>query len=298
MRKAAIGIGSNAVRLLVADVTGGRAFCVHRGRSDARPFAGLKGGRFTDAAMERMVETVAEFQRTALSMGAERVSLVATSATRDAANADTLKARILDATGLSLRVLSGREEAALSFAGGALPGQCGMIDVGGGSTELIVGRDGVAAASMSLQLGAVRLAQGHGTDTPNQAAALLARVEAEVGAAWRGMGAVSPEAWVGVGGSCTALADVDAGTLGRAEGHSLARESAERILFALAGMSLEARRMVPGLPPERADVVVAGTAIVVACMRVLGMERLRVTKRGNLDGCLITPPEGILEWVI
>jgi len=234
----------------------------------------------TEECITRIVDVVVGFQKVATAQGSVSVSLIATSATRDASNAQQLAKRIDQETGLHLRVLTGDEEAALSFAGGALSGECGMIDVGGGSTEIIVGLDGVPHHTLSMQMGAIRLSQQSDT----QADQLCERLESEIASAWKFS---TPQLWVGVGGTCTTLADIDAGLVNHSEGYQLTYNHAEDIMKRLAVMSPVERSNLPGLPPKRADIIVAGAVLVVACMRVLRINILQTTKRNNLDGWLI-----------
>nr|HML49064.1 hypothetical protein [Clostridia bacterium] len=253
MRKAVIGIGSNSIRLLVADVTDGRIACVHRGRADARPFEGLVNGRFTPESIQNIVQTVSDFRQDAMNLGAAALFLSATSATRDAKNQGELAARLLERTGLAVRILSGEEEAAASFAGGALPGECGLLDIGGGSTEIVVGKDGIPSQRVSLQLGAVRLYRSNPLTSTEEIAPLLERTVAWIRETWNQN--PNPDQWVGVGGTCTTLAAMDSGAPESAQGHELTRDAVRDLLFTLTPLSLEERKKRPGLPARRADVI-------------------------------------------
>lgn len=137
MRLAAIGIGSNSVRLLVADAAANGAITpVLRDRCGTRLFAGLVDGALTEESMEVSASASRELERKAREAGAGKIYIFATSAVRDAKNGDAFIERIRSMTGLTLDVCTGEQEALLSYAGAAKPGLCGMIDIGGGSTEL------------------------------------------------------------------------------------------------------------------------------------------------------------------
>ena len=142
MKVAVIGIGSNSVRMLVAEVDGATGVRLAREREGTRLFAGLdeKTRCLHGEAMAKTVAAVAKMAAQARGMGAEEISLFATSATRDAGNADELAQRLRDEAGLELNVCSGEDEAALSFLGATDGQRCGVIDIGGGSTELVIGQ--------------------------------------------------------------------------------------------------------------------------------------------------------------
>ena len=158
MRTAAIGIGSNSLRMLLAQIDGNRLIRLERYREGLRVFAALdEQKRISGDMIAKACESVASFQKEALAQGAETVHLFATSAVRDAANQQELMQALYRATGLETDICSGDREAHLSFWGVAEQDECGMIDIGGGSTEIVVGRQRDAFAAASLQMGAVRL---------------------------------------------------------------------------------------------------------------------------------------------
>ena len=142
MKAAVIGIGSNSVRMLVCEVDGGEMRRIRRDREGTRLFAGLDAGRNLSAdAMAKSCAAVKRMADSARDEGCEALHLFATSATRDAANQADFTALLLKETGLTLEICSGETEAALSFFGATDGGDCGVIDIGGGSTEIIVGSD-------------------------------------------------------------------------------------------------------------------------------------------------------------
>ena len=160
MRKAVIGIGSNSVRMLQADIAGSVGVRLRRDREGTRLFAGLDAdGCLREEAMRTTLHAVAGMASAAREAGCGEIVLFATSATRDAKNAADFALRLREAAALELRVLSGEEEAALSFFGASGSGRCGVMDIGGGSTEVIIGEGEEAEMAVSCQMGAVRLSR-------------------------------------------------------------------------------------------------------------------------------------------
>ena len=158
MKVAAIGIGSNSVRMIVALVADGQATLVRRDRAGTRLFAGLDEHRNLSAqAMDATVAVVRDMAISAREEGAQEVRLFATSATRDAVNKDEFARLLQERAGLELEICSGEEEAGLSFLGATGEGYCGVIDIGGGSTEVVMGEEQDIRCAFSCQMGAVRL---------------------------------------------------------------------------------------------------------------------------------------------
>lgn len=291
MRMAVIGIGSNSVRLLVAENIAGTLSTVLRDRRGTRLFASLENGRLSEEGMEATCKCVGEMTQEARKASADILYGFATSAVRDAENRHAFVERLHARTGLSIEICSGEEEAAFSYWGAAKPGHCGLIDIGGGSTELTIGKDGHPLAAVSLQMGAVRLFQqmpiqcGADVSTVEQAAMETLR-QGSVPLAQQRM----PGNWVGVGGTFTTLAAMDKQlyTFDRrlVEGHRLTYGRARHWALHVADLPLEQRYALPGLQPQRADIVVHGFAILMACMRVLGIEEIQASDKGNLEGFL------------
>ena len=289
MRKAVIGIGSISVRLLIADCGVTEYTPVLRDRCGTRLFAGLREGQLSRESMQIACTAVRDMAEQARAHGAQEIRLFATSATRDAGNQADFAALLQDQAGLALEVCTGAEEAWLSYRGAALPGLCGMVDIGGGSTEWTVGRDDTLLASISLQMGAERLRHQLSIDNP----ADLPRAEAAAAEVLQaGLATIRqierPPRWVGVGGTFTTLAAMDRqlASFDRSlvHGHTLTRDCAERWAHRLAALTVEERRALPGLQPQRAEIVVHGLAILLACMRLLALDVLTVSDSGNLDG--------------
>ena len=290
MKAAVIGIGSNSVRMLVCEVDGGEMRRIRRDREGTRLFAGLDAGRNLSAdAMAKSCAAVKRMADSARDEGCEALHLFATSATRDAANQADFSALLLKETGLTLEICSGETEAALSFFGATDGGDCGVIDIGGGSTEIIVGSDMDVRCGFSCQMGAVRLAgmtpiRDHG-DLPavQQVAADILEEELRLHPAL-----TFPPIWRGTGGTFTTLAAMMKGIRWTdrtyMHGTVLTKDFVLRIARDLADMPIEERRQLPGLQPNRADIIVHGICILIAVMERLEIEQITVSEYGNLDG--------------
>ena len=290
MRKAVIGIGSNSVRMLLCEVVGGCAVRRLRDRAGTRLFAGLDERRcLAEDSMRTTAAAVRRMAETARLMEAAEIRLFATSATRDAVNAGDFAALLKAETGLDLEVIPGEEEAALSYLGASGGGQAGVIDIGGGSTEIVVGCDAEIRSAVSCQIGAVRLSRMLPIRTADEveqgvrAAAEIIRPElARCGTA------ELPADWVGTGGTFTCLASLVNGTAwedrSRTQGTRVERGAAEAIACELAVLPMEERLRMPSLQPGRADIAVHGICILLACMDLLGIPAIRVSEYGNLDG--------------
>ena len=292
-RKAIIGIGSNAVRMLVADEPqNGSSDIIDavRFREDVRPFAGLTAQGLSREAMERIALALTRLASRAKELGVTQAGLVATSAVRDAANADEFAEYILARTRLSMRVLSGAEEARLGYIGCASSDTDGIIDIGGGSTE-IAAQNGGGLDTVSLQVGAVRLSRD--LNAGDTASSIRAHMESALSKVSIHFKRGSSAHWVGVGGTFTTLARIDANGLKQVEGRILTFNSIQRISDILETMTLAERECVPGLPSKRADVIIPGAWIALGCMKALEIPWLTISERSNLYGVMISPPPGM-----
>jgi exopolyphosphatase / guanosine-5'-triphosphate,3'-diphosphate pyrophosphatase len=301
MRMAVADLGTNSTRLLVADVTpDGQLTQLERHTTVTRLGDGVDGsGRLTPEAIERVCATLACYREIADAAGAERRIAVATSAVREAENGGELAARLRDALGFDVRVIDGDEEARLTFLGATAGRETGaetlVIDIGGGSTELVSGCPGAAPAfHVSTRLGSVRQSERHVAHDPPRHEELVALADEarEIVA-----GAVAREirdrvgAVIAVAGTATSLAAIDQRLdpydPERVDGYRLELASAERILAELAVLSLDRRRAVTGLHPDRAPTIVAGVAILVEALRLFGVEEVEVSEADILDGAAI-----------
>ncbi|RJQ28424.1 MAG: Ppx/GppA family phosphatase [Peptococcaceae bacterium] len=287
---AAIDIGTNTVRLLVAKIGNDRLQALETGLVATRLGEGIGTGVLLPGAIERTIEALRCFLTVAGRRRVGRVVAVATSAVRDAANREEFLRRVKREVGLTVRVLSGVEEACLSYRGvmAGLPvdmSSAVVLDVGGGSTELIWAADG-GPDYRSVNAGAVRMMEGkYGRP---EVAAVLEPVLAEVRR-------FSLQSLIGVGGTVTTLAAIAQGLTvyspQKIHGYCLSLEWVSFILCRLTSLSPAERRQVPGLPPERADIIVAGALIVELVMKGLGREFLTASETGILHGILLEEVE-------
>ena len=254
------------------------------------------GGRLRPDARERVLGVVEDYAATIAGEGAERALAVMTSAVRDAADGREFAAELRERTGLDGRILSGDEEAALTFAGATATRSADgllVVDVGGGSTELVA-----AGFHASLQVGVVRHGERHLHDdppAPAQLAALAADVRAAIGAA--GVPDDLPvRELVAVAGTATSCAAIDLALTAydttRIEGHVLRRPTLEALRDRLAALPLSERREVTGLHPDRAPVIVPGILILLEVLDHVGADAVVASDRDILHGVAQTLAEG------
>jgi exopolyphosphatase/guanosine-5'-triphosphate,3'-diphosphate pyrophosphatase len=302
-RVAAVDLGTNTTRLLVADVEDGRVEEVARETRITRLGEGVDGrGRLLPLPIARVRNCLSDYRRTLEALGAERVLAVATSAVRDAENGEAFLGEVEWSYGFTTRLLTGADEALLTFRGvaseGDLPPGTLVVDPGGGSTELVVGNTHGPAFHASLDVGAVRLTERSlPSDPPTDG-----ELEACAGAVRSLLAERVPDdvrrsvrAAVGVAGTVTTLAALDLGLdaydRDRVHGHLLGLRGVETQLGRLARLPLAARREVPALEPERAPVIVAGAVLVREVVVHFGLDALRAGERDLLDGAALAAAE-------
>lgn len=291
MRTAAIGIGSNSLRMLLAEISGGELHRLKRYREGMRTFAALdENGNIVPEMIALACEKVGQFVQEARQAGAETVHIFATSAIRDAQNQADFIAELERSVKLPVEVCPGELEARLSYIGATGKGPSGLIDIGGGSTEIAVGKGMNVREAVSLQLGAVRLFRCQPiTDAATaekalEAAKAIVRPVAARFQTWEAL------QWVGVGGTFTlaaALAQrIPWNEKEKIHQYSLSRPKVQDILAFLAPMPVEERLLLPSMQPNRADIAAHGMAILLACMDELAIENITVSEYGNLEGYL------------
>jgi exopolyphosphatase/guanosine-5'-triphosphate,3'-diphosphate pyrophosphatase len=295
-RVAAIDIGTNSVRLLVADVEGETLETIDRRTQITRLGQGVNQTRRLDPeAIARTVAVIREYAEVIRQHGATRVRAAATSASRDASNRDDFFEPVEQLLGIRPELLSGEEEARLEFIGATTgldePSPYLVVDVGGGSTEFIVGTT-VPDGLVSVDVGCVRLTEQVLHSDPPSAEELsvavgivrdhLADVDREVA------GAGAAKTLIGTAGTVWTLGaielGVDASESERIHHFRLTREAAEEIFRTLATESIEQRRHNPGLEPGRVDVIVGGVIVVVSVMRHWAFDEMLISEADILDG--------------
>jgi exopolyphosphatase/guanosine-5'-triphosphate,3'-diphosphate pyrophosphatase len=255
-------------------------------------------GRIDTTALARTVAVLASYCLRARALGAERIRVAATSAVRDAENREEFAGAVLEHAGSELEVISGEREAGLSFLGGTrglpddVPPPYLVIDIGGGSTEFVMGsRPGRAEEAISTQMGSVRLTERFIRSDPPDALELtkleLAVADA-LDQAESHVPIVDARTLVAVAGTATTLQAIALG-LDRYDPEAIHRTwlsltEAERVLAALAGMTSAERAALPVMAPGRGDVIVAGGVILAAVMRRFGFYRALVSETDILDG--------------
>jgi exopolyphosphatase/guanosine-5'-triphosphate,3'-diphosphate pyrophosphatase len=281
-RVAAVDLGTNVTRLLVADVEDGRVDEVTRRRVFTRLGEGVDTRRrLLPLPIARARNCLTDYRIEIERLAAARTLAVGTSALRDAENGEAFLGEIEWSYGFATRLLSGDDEALLTFRGVTsdrqVPPGTLVLDVGGGSTELIVGGGDGVVWHESLDLGCVRLTERFGDDVDAYAAHVRSSLpELDVQDA------------IGVAGTVTALAALDLGLVDydpdRVHGHRLSRATIKQQVERLAALPLEQRRRVPGLEPERAPVIVAGAVIVREVLATYGLEGLEASEHDLLHG--------------
>jgi exopolyphosphatase/guanosine-5'-triphosphate,3'-diphosphate pyrophosphatase len=283
-RVAVVDIGTNSTRLLLAEVAGGTLTELDRRTTVTRLGEGVdRTGRLGEEPMARVLRALDGY-RDAIGTADVRPAVM-TSAVRDAANGAELAER-LRPYGLDPRILSGDDEARLTYRGATAMRDDAhpllVIDVGGGSTELVVGTRGHVDFHVSTQNGVVRHSERHlhhDPPTRDEVDALAADVRVPVHAA---------DAAVAVAGTATSCAAIDAALdpydRDRVEGYVLSLDRLREIRDRLAALSLEQRTQVKGLHPDRASVIVAGTVILIRVLEAYGLDRVEVSERDILWG--------------
>lgn len=296
-RVAVIDVGTNSARLLVAEVAGGTVSPIERRSRVTRLGRGVDlSGRLSAEAIEDACEAIRDYVALYKELGAEAVEAIATSAVRDAENGSAFIAELRERFALSARVLDGEEEARLTYLGAtserAPTEPTLVVDIGGGSTELIVGTGAEISFHASLQAGVVRHSERHINSDPPTAIELESLagdvrglIEAAVGPG------VKAEAGIAVAGTPTSLAaiemELEPYDPTRVHGHTLSLSSIQRMLSRLASAPLAERVKIPGLHPDRAPTIVAGVVILVETMRAFGLDRIEVSEHDILYGTAI-----------
>lgn len=294
---AVLDIGTNSVKLLVATTAAGRVRTVYFERITTRLGAGLdESGRITDAAAARTTRAVRSLAATARRHGAARIIAVGTYALRAATNGADVARRIGRAAGSDVTVLDGREEARLSFL--SARSRLGhprpvtfLMDIGGGSAQFVAARGTAIIAAQSLPLGALRLTERHLRHDPIHPAEyqnMRREIDRAVSRVTAPFARLAPRAaFVAVGGSATtALAMARGSTRTRRDG-KLRLSDLRRLEHACLTRTIAQRRLLPGLPPDRADIIPAGIAVMLACMTVWRKRVVHVTGGGVREGAIL-----------
>jgi exopolyphosphatase/guanosine-5'-triphosphate,3'-diphosphate pyrophosphatase len=300
LRLAAIDIGSNSIRQIVADVSrGGDIRIVDEMKAAPRLGSGLdQTHRLSEAAMRHAFETIDRMATLARQLGAQRVEAVATSAVREAENGTQFLDRVRRRSSIPVRVLRGEDEARLSYLSALAHfdlgvGRAVVVDIGGGSVELALSADGLIDRLISLPFGALRLTEQflRGRPRRNHVRKLREHVRDAIRKLlpvkdWRGA------QLIGSGGTFTNLgamflAKQDVPYVGRVHGTVVPREDLEHIIEMLQELTPEERANVPGLNPARADIIVSGLVVAAEIMGRVEARRLTISGYGIREGLLL-----------
>jgi len=292
MRVAAIDLGTNSTRLLVADVEDGRVDEVVRLLAITRLGEGVDEQRLLQPEPVARVHRVLDgYRAEADALGAERVLAVATSAVRDAANGADFLAELERRYGFATRLLDGGEEAETTFRGvvsdRSLDRETLVVDIGGGSTELLVGGPAGVTFATSLQAGCVRITERflhHDPPSPDE----LVAAAAEVSALLPRLGVTAA---IGVAGTVTTVAAIDLGLAehdaARIHGHLISRAAVDHVTAMLSALPLAERERVAGLEPARAPVIVGGLVVLREVMTHYGLAAIEASERDILHGAAL-----------
>lgn len=303
MRVAAIDIGTNSTRLLIADVEpDGTVTELDRRSTVTRLGQGVDvSGTLSDEAMERVFAALVPYRQAADEQGVEVTTGVLTSAVRDASNGAAFQAQVRERFGFAVDTITGDREAQLTFRGATSDhldddrdGPLVVIDIGGGSTEFVVGQGGDMTFHVSTQVGVVRMTERHLHHDPphhDELEALAddvrdvfhAQLPADVRADAR---------WaIAVAGTATSAAamllELQPYDPERVHGHVIYRAEVEMLLARLADMDDAHRREVPGLHPDRAPTIIAGMVVLAEALRVLGLDEAEVSEHDVLRGAAL-----------
>ena len=301
MRVGVVDIGTNSTRLLIADVDGEAVDELDRRTRVTRLGEGVDAsGTLVAEAMDRVYATLDGYRAAIDDARCDVTTAVLTSAVRDAANGGDFTAAVRDRYRLDARTITGDEEAHLTFLGATSERDPDdrrplvLLDIGGGSTEFVVGAAREVAFHVSTQAGVVRQTERHlHTDPPDPAELdeMAREVRGIVEAAVPEETRLSVEHAIGVAGTATSCAaidlELDPYDPERVHGHHLSVETCEAILARLAAMTTDQRRHVTGLHPDRAPTIVAGVVILIAALRAFGLPQVEVSEHDILRGAAI-----------
>ncbi|HEU5270385.1 MAG TPA: Ppx/GppA phosphatase family protein [Jatrophihabitans sp.] len=302
-RVAGIDCGTNSIRLLVAELDGDGLSELDRQMRVVRLGEGVdRTGRLAAGAIERTRIALADYADTIEKFGVERVRMVATSASRDAENADDFRAMVRQVLGAEPEVITGLAEAQLSFAGAAaglpaLPDPVLLADIGGGSTELVLGSsaDRTVLTAHSMDVGCVRMTERHlrsDPPAPAEVEATLADLRAALRRAAADVPLAEARSFVGVAGTVTTVAAIALGLPaydpqaihGSVIGYPAVAEVTERLL----GMTHEQRAALPVMHPGRVDVIGGGALVLRTVMEFAGVTEVVASEQDILDGIALS----------
>jgi exopolyphosphatase/guanosine-5'-triphosphate,3'-diphosphate pyrophosphatase len=297
VRVGAVDLGTNSTRLLVADIDEGRVTEIVRRLTITRLGQGVdEHHELLPASITRVHAVLDGYAGETAELRAERVLAVATSAVRDASNGRDFLSELGSRYGWLTRLLDGEEEASMTFRGvtsdRSLDSDTLMIDIGGGSTELLVGSPTGVSFATSLQAGCVRLTERFLTTDPST----IGELESAGAHVRTLLPALAIKAAIGVAGTITTVAAIDLGLReydpDRIHGHRISRSAVERVFTDLSALPLAERERVPGLEPARAPVIVGGLVVLQEVMAHYDLDVIEASERDILHGAALAAVEG------
>lgn len=301
MKYAVIDMGSNSIRLMIATVAAGKLEAVEKHLEMTRLGLGVDAHKqLQESSMAATVAAVKKYRQMAASAGAELIGAFATSAVRDAENGPAFALRVLEETGVTVEIIPGDEEAELGYRGvlsGVGPELADerflIIDIGGGSTELIVGDRNQIYYRESFNVGAVRMTGKHITTDPvssDEAGALEADVASILASGLAAVRTAKPTVAIGIGGTATTFGAMALGMAvydrERIHNARVGIEQLKRMVEQLEAMTLAEKLKLVGLMPKRADVIYAGGVVLEHLLTALNLEGFYVSDFDNLEGIL------------
>ena len=299
MRVAVVDMGTNSTRLLVADVVDGRVRELERRSTVTRLGRGVDtSGQLAAEAIEDACDAVGSYIQIYEKLGVDRVRAIATSAVRDADNRAMFLAELRERFDLQAEILDGAEEARLTYIGAYAErppaAKTMVVDIGGGSTELVIGDGPEVGFYASMQAGTVRHTERYITHDPPEAAELeelAGDVQGLINEALEGAALARANFGIGVAGTPTSLAAIDQKLDPYdpefVHGYTLSLESIQRMLSQLASKPLVERLQVVGLHEGRAPTIVAGVVILIQVMRAFGLQEIEVSEHDILWGAAL-----------
>jgi exopolyphosphatase / guanosine-5'-triphosphate,3'-diphosphate pyrophosphatase len=292
MRVAAVDLGTNTTRLLVADIEDGRVVEIVRREAITRLGESVDERRILlPTAIARVRNVLVDYRRETEELGAERVLAVGTSAVRDADNGEAFLGEVEWSYGFDTRLLDGGEEAELMLRGVAsdqpLAGGMLVVDIGGGSTELVLPDGDTFSWAVSTEAGSVRLTERFlHSDPPTheELDACATHVRSL-------LPAIRPSAAIGVAGTVTTAATISLGETMSVHRHRLSTDAVRDALELVASVPLAERELVPGLDPARAPVIVAGLVVLGVILARYELTAIQVSERDLLHGAALAATE-------
>jgi exopolyphosphatase/guanosine-5'-triphosphate,3'-diphosphate pyrophosphatase len=298
---AVIDIGTNSIRMLLAEVKDGEIKNSTKVLEMTRIGKGVnKTKRLSDDAMDRSIDALRKFKDLAIDYGASEIKAIATSAVRDALNKDEFITRVKEELGMEIDVISGEKEAELGFAG-VIYGNMSksqdilVIDIGGGSTEFIIGVGNEIKYRTSIDVGAVRMTDKHISTDPisddefNNLAQDIEKILRDVIVKIK---EYNIEEVFGIGGTVTTLAAIDQNLdmydRNKVHNYKLKTYEIEDMIDRFKSLNNDARKKIRGLQPKRADIILAGSIILYEILKALGVEQIIISDYDNLEGYIFS----------